>query len=143
MPCKRTVCYWLADQEKYPQFFHQYVRAREIQAEIQADEMADIADDGSNDWTPKYDDEGSLTAYALNGEHVQRSKLRIETRRWNAERLLPKRYGSKQQIDHTNSDGSLSKPTIDPTKLSPGALLELEAAMLAAVNAESPESDKG
>ena len=49
----------------------------------------------------------------------------------------------KKELDHTNSDGSLSNPTIDPTKLSPGALLELEAAMLAAVNAKGSEPNKG
>ena len=27
--------------------------------------------------------------------------MRIDTRKWNIEKLAPKRYGSKQQIDHT------------------------------------------
>lgn len=46
--------------------------------------------------------------YVLNGEHVQRSRLRIDARKWMAGKLRPKVYGEKQQVDHTNSDGSLS-----------------------------------
>lgn len=101
MPCRLTVCRWLADEERHAEFCNQYMRARQIQAEIQADEMIDIADDGSNDWMAKLGGDGEVVGWALNGEHVQRSKLRIETRRWNAEKLLPKKYGNKQQIEHS------------------------------------------
>ena len=38
---------------------------------------------------------------------VAHAKLRIETRRWLAERMAPKKYGLKQGLDVTNSDASL------------------------------------
>lgn len=38
---------------------------------------------------------------------VAHSKLRIETRRWLAERMAPKKYGLRQGMDITNSDASL------------------------------------
>ncbi len=44
----------------------------------------------------KDDDEG----YKLNGEHVQRSRLRIDTRKWLAGKLKPKKYGDRINLDH-------------------------------------------
>lgn len=40
--------------------------------------------------------------WQLNGEHVQRSRLRIETRKWLMAKMKPKKYGEK--LDMT-SDG--------------------------------------
>jgi DNA-binding transcriptional regulator YdaS (Cro superfamily) len=42
---------------------------------------------------------------------VQIARLEIDTRKWLASKLLPKRYGDKSQVDHTSSDGSMT-PTI-------------------------------
>lgn len=44
---------------------------------------------------------------AIDHGAVAHAKLRIETRRWLAERMAPKKYGLKQGLDMTNSDGSL------------------------------------
>ena len=68
--------------------------ARETGEEVIAQECLAIADDGTNDWM-EYQVTEYTTAYRLNGEHVQRSKLRIDTRlkllaKWN-----PKKYGDK------------------------------------------------
>lgn len=38
---------------------------------------------------------------------VADKKVRIETRRWFAERLEPRKYGVKSAVDLTNSDGKL------------------------------------
>ena len=104
-PAKVTVCRWLASRED---FCNQYARAREIQQEHYLDETIEIADDGSNDWMERTGKDGECIGYQVNGEHVSRSKLRIETRRWIMERLAAKKYGSKQAIDHTSSDGSMT-----------------------------------
>ena len=49
-----------------------------------------------------------LTAMgAVDNGAVAHSKLRIETRRWLAERMAPKKYGLRQGLDVTNSDQSL------------------------------------
>lgn len=93
MPSAALVCKWLADPAN--QFFReQYVRAREAQADTLADEILDIADDGSNDFM---DDDDKY-----NGDAVQRSKLRIDTRKWLAGKLKPKVYGDKQTLDVTH-----------------------------------------
>ncbi|TIS00776.1 MAG: terminase small subunit protein, partial [Mesorhizobium sp.] len=75
-------------------FCNQYTRAREMQADTHVDEMQDIADDGSNDYITKTNADGSTTEQ-VNSEHIQRSRLRIDTRKWVAERMRPKKYGSK------------------------------------------------
>lgn len=100
MPNRVTVYRWLF---KHVEFSNQYAQAREYQAETMADEMTDIADDGSNDWMEKRDEDGVNIGWRENGEAIRRSALRIDTRKWIAARLLPKKYGDKVQTDHTGS----------------------------------------
>jgi hypothetical protein len=100
MPSKSTVCRWLAADLT---FRDQYARAREMQADILADETLDIADDGRNDWMEKYDKDGAAVGWQVNGEAIGRSKLRVEARRWYAGKLAPKRYGDKMAL--TDGDG--------------------------------------
>jgi hypothetical protein len=101
MPDKATVLRWLQSNEE---FRDQYARARELQAEGQADELLDIADDGTNDWVNRETRDGG-TIRVLDGEHVQRSKLRVDARKWIAARLLPKRYGDRIAHEHSGSGG--------------------------------------
>lgn len=103
IPERRTVFSWLLN-DKYKEFHHQYTRARELQAENFADEMSDIADDGSNDYMETIDGEtGAILGYKLNGEHINRSRLRIDTRKWIASKLKPKKYGDKIEVENTGS----------------------------------------
>jgi hypothetical protein len=101
MPSQSTVFRWLAD-DRFSDFRERYARAREAQADALFDEMLDIADDGSNDWMERKREDGS-TEEVLNHEHVQRSKLRIEARKWMAGKLRPKVYGDKLDVAHTGS----------------------------------------
>lgn len=98
-PSKVTVLTWL---QKHEEFLTQYTQAREIQQEHYLEEMFEIADDASNDWMQTEHGE------KLNNEHVNRSRLRIDTRKWAMERLAPKKYSAKQSIDHISSDQSMS-----------------------------------
>lgn len=70
-----------------------------------ADELLEIADDGTNDWMEKKNADGETIGWRENGEAMRRSQLRISTRQWIAERLLPKKYGAKVQNEHTGKDG--------------------------------------
>lgn len=97
LPAKATVLRWIAQNES---FRDQYARAKAEGAEAIAEEMFDIADDGSNDWMEKLDKEGNAVGYQLNGEHVQRSRLRIETRKWYLSKIMPKKYGDKVDLNH-------------------------------------------
>lgn len=105
MPSAVTVFAWM---RKYPDFLKQYEVAKTESADALAEEMLDIADDGTNDWMEAHDREGECIGYKLNGEHVQRSRLRVDTRKWIAAKLKPKKYGDKVQtelsgtINHTS-----------------------------------------
>lgn len=101
MPGRSTVHRWLADDTE---FRDQYARARAIQADTLFDEMLDIADDGSNDWIERRREDGS-TETVLDHEHVQRSKLRVDTRKWMASKLAPKKYGDDLMLRHADADG--------------------------------------
>src|ERR1700733_2972896 len=84
MPDESAVRHWALDNMEG--FHARYMRAREIQAYAVADELLDIADDGRYDWMK------CNGGYELNGEHVQRSRLRIDTRKWHLSKMLPKVY---------------------------------------------------
>ncbi|EJU14946.1 hypothetical protein LH128_01182 [Sphingomonas sp. LH128] len=103
MPEKATVFRWLAD-DRFADFRDQYMRAREVQVETLVDEMLDIADDGSNDWQTRERDDGTEDE-VLNHEHVQRSKIRLDTRKWIASKLMPKKYGEAAMVKLADADG--------------------------------------
>lgn len=94
MPGQTTVFRWLAD-DRYEYFRKQYARAREAQADAIFDEILDIADDGSNDYM------GEDEKY--NGDAVQRSRLRVDARKWMAGKLQPKKYGDKLDLEHSGT----------------------------------------
>jgi hypothetical protein len=81
MPEEPTVRDWALDNKEG--FFARYARARKIQAYAVADELLEIADDGRNDWME------SNGGYELNGECVQRSRLRLDIRKWHLSKILP------------------------------------------------------
>lgn len=87
LPCMDTVYEW---RHKYPKFSEQYAQAKLRQADYLAEEILEIADDASDDI--KYDKDGNESC---NAEFVARSRLRIDSRKWLASRLLPKQYGDK------------------------------------------------
>ena len=118
MPSISTVMGWLFDGN-HDKFSEQYARAREAQAEIRADEIVDIADDDTNDFAA--DKDGKLVA---NSEHIQRSRLRVDARKWIAAKLLPKRYGDK--IQHTGDGGGPIRVRPDLSKLTSEELDVLE-----------------
>ena len=98
MPDYTTVCRHLRATEGVEDGFCQrYARAREDQADYLADQILDIADDGGADLI-----EGTTK---VNWENVQRSKLRVDARKWVAAKLKPKRYGDRVENVITDPDG--------------------------------------
>ena len=105
MPATSTVCKWLAENTE---FSEQYARAREAQADAIFDDILDIADNAKNDWMEREGDGGA--GWQLNGEHIQRSRVRIDARKWMAGKLAPKKYGDRQEIDlNVNMDPDAAK----------------------------------
>lgn len=92
MPSKAAVFRWLG---KHEAFRDQYARAREEQAESFADEMVAIADERE---TIVKDGDGA-TIVAFDATAVARNRLRVDTRKWVASKLKPKKYGDR--VDST------------------------------------------
>lgn len=86
MPDKTTINLW---RYKYPEFSTLYTQAKMVQADLLAEECLLIADDDSKDTKVN-----ALTGEEIcNTEFIARSRLRIDTRKWLAAKLLPKQYG--------------------------------------------------
>lgn len=105
MPSKATVFKWLREIKE---FSDQYTKAKIEGADALVEDILDIADDGSNDWMETNDPNNP--GYRLNGEHYQRSRLRVDTRKWIASKMKPKKYGDK--IDMTTDGKPLPTPIL-------------------------------
>jgi len=101
MPAKSTVFRWVLEgkrEDAHPElkfFSDQYETALRIKAFGWADEILEVADDGTNDWMEKMDKEGGIIGWQVNGEAIQRSRLRADVRKWLLSKVLPKLYGDK------------------------------------------------
>ncbi len=105
MPSVDTMIRWLTDN-KHKDFSEQYKHARAVQAEKMFDELLEIADDGSNDlMTVK---KGNNEYEMENKEVTNRSRLRVDTRKWYLSKVLPKKYGEK--LDVTSDGKALPAP---------------------------------
>lgn len=86
LPAQSTVYDWLL---RFPDFAEQYARAREEQADTNADEILEIADERPPEFK---DDKGRVY---LDQTYIQWQKNRIDARKWTAMKLKPKKYGDK------------------------------------------------
>ena len=98
-PAWRTVYDWMM---KDPELSTAIARARDVGYDAMAEECLDIADNAGNDWMARLDADGVQVGWQVNGDHIQRSKLRIETRLKLLAKFNPKRYGDK--IVHAGDD---------------------------------------
>lgn len=94
-PDIRSVMRWMLDNDEFSQ---QYARAKEQGAEAWAEEILEIADDGTNDYVADNYDKGRTPGYRVDGENIQRSKLRVDTRKWLMAKMKPKKYGDKLDV---------------------------------------------
>lgn len=97
MPSTTTFFVWLG---KYPAFREQYARAKEESADALVEDMLAIADDGLNDTYTDADGNDRTMP-----DVIQRSKLRVDTRKWIASKLKPKKYGDKIQQELVGPGG--------------------------------------
>lgn len=100
-PAIITVFNWL---EAHPEFYKHYARARNYFYARMGDDIVDHSDDGRNDW--EVDEDGNRV---VNHENIQRSRLRVDTRKWLLSKMLPKLYGEKVALEHSGPDGGAIK----------------------------------
>jgi hypothetical protein len=105
-PSYPTIMRWLWKGSKWyrERFFKSYMEAREQQAQCLVDSIIDISDDGTNDFM-ELEDKNGKKFIKVDQEHIQRSRLRVEARKWIAAHLLPRVYGDSQQIKLTDDNG--------------------------------------
>ena len=75
---KTTVLRWLSNE-----YLDQYARALRVRADMQAEEIIEIAD----------------KTYTTN-EELTAAKMRIDARKWLMSKMSPKKYGDKVELDH-------------------------------------------
>lgn len=106
----------MAHLAKDPEFQEKYARAREHQADYLVEEIIAISDEAQteaivDEQVVKYD----ATA-------VARNRLRVDTRKWVASKMKPKKYGDAQQVKLSgDSEAPLIPTTIQIQLIKPDA----------------------
>lgn len=95
---ENAVYVWL---NKHPEFKEKYTRAREVQADVLAEEIVSIADELEIE--ANY--QGETVTFDVSATAVQRNRLRVDARKWYASKLAPKKYGDKLDTTVTGPDG--------------------------------------
>lgn len=108
MPSRNQVHLWLLQDDK-KDFYYNYERSINVRAENMFDELTDIADDGSNDYMLKKNEDGSL-GEVVKTEHIQRSRLRTDVRKWYLSKIMPKKFGDK--LDMTSGGEAIKSNVI-------------------------------
>ena len=117
MPGYKTVMQWLCAHQDFAQ---NYARSREMYADLEFERTQRVADDGTNDWIASNDPDNP--GYRANGEHIQRSRLRVDTMKWRLGRMAPKKYGDRSAVEISGPDGAplttVNLNTTDPAEAS-------------------------
>ena len=90
----RTVLDWLASNTEFSQ---KYARAKDEQADLLVEELMEIADDSSKDTLI---DPETGKKYE-NKEWTNRSRLRVDTRKWIAAKLKTRKYSERIDLNHS------------------------------------------
>ena len=133
MPDRATVNRWLDSDTA---FATEYARAKQIGIEQFIEETLDIADttqEGEEVTT------GPLGVTTKTYDMLGHRKLQVETRRWLAERMLPKLYGPRTGLDVS---GTLETRKLDSTaRAARAAALLASAAKRQAEGTAQPADD--
>lgn len=96
-PGRDIIWGWRLD---HPEFSIMYDNAKRAQADLLVEEMCNIADDTTHDTLIKEGKSGEEYEIA-NSEWIARSRLRVDTRKWIASKMMPKVYGDKTITEGT------------------------------------------
>lgn len=113
LPAESTVRLWVIN-EISPEFTARYALARQMQFDRWADEILDIADNSTNDWMIRQVKDGE-DCVVVNSEHINRSRLRVDSRKWLLCKMVPKVFGDRLQQEITGAGGLPLQVLIDIT----------------------------
>ena len=89
-------------KEKNQSNIDRYARAKEEQMDYMAERIIEIADDSSNDTTIS-----EFWVTFPDSEFINRSRLRVDARKWLMAKLKPNKYGEK--LDLTTQGQSINR----------------------------------
>ena len=95
-PSRDSVYTWMRERED---FSDMYARAREERADLLFERIAAIAEDATGDYVKKEDG-----TWVVDHENIQRSRLRVDTMKWMASKLAPRKYGDRVEHDVKGGD---------------------------------------
>jgi hypothetical protein len=99
MPGRTTVFRWLQENAD---FANQYAGAREAQADAKFDQAWEIAS-------------------AATADSVQVARLQVDTVKWQAAKLAPKKYGEKVSHEHGGEGGGAIKTQVTVEFVNPAS----------------------
>ena len=104
---RETITRWC---EHHPEFEPHYARAKAEGIDALVEATIEISDEPA-----------PSTAFGnIDTGAVQHAKLRIETRRWYAERLAARKYGALQKLEHSGPEGGAIKTLVVTTGVPDG-----------------------
>ena len=107
LPSKVTFFEWLKEDEELT---NQYARATEVRAEAIFDDILAIADENTNDTSIN---ENGIEV--VNNDVIQRSRLRIDARKWVLSKLNPKKFGDKTDITTNGKEVNITPQEVKIT----------------------------
>lgn len=107
MPAMTTLFRWLRENEEFKK---QYEIAKCESADAWADDIVDIPDNQTGipllvNGEPVINDDGK-PVMVIDSAAVAHARLRVDSRKWAASKLKPKKYGEK--LDLSSSDGTMT-----------------------------------
>ena len=114
LPNRTTVYKWLNEENDLfdKEFLNNYTRATQDRADFLVEEILTIADDQTAD--VYIDDEGKEH---VNHNVINRSKLMVDSRKWIAGKMKPKKYGDKNTTVLEGGDKPIAINAIFSTDL--------------------------
>lgn len=94
MPAVSTIMRWVGTHKEFQE---QYACARELQAEHYVQEILEISDNCTDDVEVIMTQNGE--DHRIKQSAIQRARLQVDSRKWIASKLAPKKYGDRQQVD--------------------------------------------
>lgn len=113
-------------READPELSKRYDQARLDMYDCIADHAMAIADEEFREIeVDEQDEDGNwIKVKRTVAVDTQRSRLRVDTRKWLLSKIAPKQYGDKQVVDNISSDGSMSPKA--PTRIELVAKTEVD-----------------
>lgn len=100
-PKATTIRKWIRENAS---FAAMYARAKLDQADFLAEQVLEIADDTANDWVEN--ENGTIVG---NHDHINRARLRVDSRKWLVSKLAPRVYGDIAKQKDNDDEDEISK----------------------------------